>query len=315
MHFSWQKSVCSLARAAKQAFAFWCVLLCISLFVPKCVASRTIQDQLGRTVIVPDHPHRIICLMPSVTDAVFALGAGDDVVAVSDYSKYPAAAASKPSVGSLLDPSLETIVSLHPDLAIGSSDFNRRKGVEQIQKFGIPVFVVRSGGIEGIYQSLLAIGDALNRQDAAQTLVNKLRERVHAVQIRVAGKPKVRVFMLVWPEPVTTIGKHAFITEVIAAAGGESITDNDSDDWPVISFESLVTLAPEHLLLVQDGRVFFNDLAKRPGWNILPAIKNRSVYYTDDRLYSPSPVAIDALEDLAKEFHPEADAPPHNDNH
>lgn len=315
MHFSWQKSGCLLARTAKQALAFWCVLLCISLFVPRCAASRTIQDQLGRMVTVPDHPHRIICLMPSVTDDVFALGAGDDVVAVSDYSKYPAAAASKPSVGSLLDPSLETIVSLHPDLAIGSSDFNRRKGVEQIQKFGIPVFVVRSGGIEGIYQSLLAIGDALNRQDAAQALVNKLRERVHAVQTRVAGKPKVRVFMLVWPEPVTTIGKHAFITDVIAAAGGESITDNDSDDWPVISFESLVTLAPEHLLLVQDGRVFFNDLAKRPGWNILPAIKNRSVYYTDDRLYSPSPVAIDALEDLAKEFHPEADALPHNDNH
>ena len=315
MHSSWQKSVCSLARAAKQALAFWCVLLCISLFVSKCAASRTIQDQLGRTVTVPDHPHRIICLMPSVTDAVFALGAGDDVVAVSDYSKYPAAAASKPSVGSLLDPSLETIVSLHPDLAIGSSDFNRLKGVDQIQKFGIPVFMVKSGGIEGIYQSLLAIGDALNRPDAAEALVNKLRERVHAVQTRVAGKPKVRVFMLVWPEPVTTIGKHAFITEVIAAAGGESITDNDSDDWPVISFESLVTLAPEHLLLVHDGRVFFNDLAKRPGWNILPAIKNRSVYYTDDRLYSPSPVAIDALEDLAKEFHPETDVPPHNDNH
>jgi iron complex transport system substrate-binding protein len=253
--------------------------------------------------------------MPSVTDAVFALGAADDVVAVSDYSKYPAAAASKPSVGSLLDPSLETIVSFHPDLAIGSSDFNRLKGVNQIEKFGIPVFMVKSGGIEGIYQSLLAIGDALNRQDAAQVLVSKLRGRVHAVQVRVAREPKVKVFMLVWPEPVTTIGKHAFITEVIAAAGGESITDDDSDDWPVISFESLVTLAPQHLLLVHDGRVFFNDLAKRPGWNILPAIKNRSVYYTDDRLYSPSPIAIDALEDLAKEFHPEADAPPHNDNH
>jgi iron complex transport system substrate-binding protein len=308
-----QKFVCSLSFAAKQALAFLCILLCI--FISRCSAGRTVQDQLGRTVTVPDHPHRIVCLMPSVTDAVFSLGAGDDVVAVSDYSKYPAAAASKPSVGSLLAPSLETIVSLHPDLAIGSSDFNRLKGVGQIEKFGIPVFMVRSGGIEGIYNSLLAIGDALNRQKAAQAFVNRLRERVRAVQARVGDKPKIRVFMLVWPEPVTTIGKHAFITEVIAAAGGESITDNFSDDWPVISFESLVTLAPKHFLLVRDGRVFFNDLAKRPGWNILPAIKNRSVYYTDDRLYSPSPVAIDALEDLAKEFHPEADAPPHNDNH
>jgi iron complex transport system substrate-binding protein len=115
--------------------------------------------------------------------------------------------------------------------------------------------------------------------------------------------------MLIWPDPVTTIGKHAFITEVIAAAGGESITENLAEDWPVIGFESVVTMAPEHLLLVHDGRVFFDDLEKRPGWDTLPAIKNRSVYYTDDRMYSPSPVAIDALEELAKDFHPEADAP------
>ena len=180
MHFSRQKFGV-LNFVAKLALALVCVLLCLASLAAKCTASRTVQDQLGRTVTVPDHPHRIICLMPSVTDAVFALGAADDVVAVSDYSKYPAAAASKPSVGSLLDPSLETIVSLHPDLAIGSSDFNRLKGVDQIEKFGIPVFMVRSDGIEGIYQSLLAIGDALNRQDAAQVLVSKLRERVHAV--------------------------------------------------------------------------------------------------------------------------------------
>jgi iron complex transport system substrate-binding protein len=242
--------------------------------------------------------------MPSVTDAVFALGAGDDVVAVSDYSEYPAEAKSKPSVGSLLNPSMETIVALHPDLAIGSSDFNRLKGVDQIENYGIPVFMVRSHGIEGIYESLLAIGDALNRATTAQVVVRKLRDRVEAVQARVAGLPRVHVFMLIWPEPVTTIGKRAFITEVIAAAGGESITGNLNEDWPVISFESLVTLKPKHLLLVHDGRVFFNDLAKRPGWEVLPAIKNHSVYYTDDRLYSPSPVAIDALEDLAKEFHP-----------
>jgi ABC-type Fe3+-hydroxamate transport system substrate-binding protein len=302
--------VAKLSSAAK--YLQTCALIVI--FVLPCVASRTVHDQLGRTVTVPDHPHRIICLMPSVTDAVFSLGAGNDVVAVSDYSNYPAEAKSKPSVGSLLNPSMETIVALHPDLAIGSSDFNRLKGVDQIEKFGIPVFMVRSGGIEGIYSSLLAIGDALNRNSEAQAEVKKLRDRVSAVEARVAHQPKIHVFILIWPEPITTIGKHAFITEMIAAAGGESITDDLSEDWPVISFESLVTMAPEHLLLVHDGRVFFNDLVKRPGWNILPAIKTHSVYYTDDRMYSPSPVAIDALEDLAKEFHPEADAPLHNKN-
>ena len=304
------KSVAKLPSAVKCVQI--CVLICV--FVLPCAANRTVHDQLGRVVSVPDHPHRIVCLMPSVTDAVFALGAGDDVIAVSDYSKYPPEAKNKISVGSLLNPSMETIVALHPDLAIGSSDFNRLKGVDQIEKYGIPVFMVRSGGIEGIYKSLLAIGNALNRNSEAQVEVQKLRDRVAVVEARVAHQPKIRVFMLIWPEPITTIGKNAFITEVVEAAGGESITDKLTEDWPVISFESLVTLVPEHLLLVHDGRVFFNDLVKRPGWDILPAIKNRSVYYTDDRMYSPSPVAIDALEELAKEFHPEADAPPPNKN-
>ena len=85
-----------------------------------CFAGRTLTDEMGRKVVVPDHPHRVICLMPTVTDTVFALGAGDDVVAISDYTKYPAAALSKPSVGDLIKPSIEMILSLHPDLVIGT---------------------------------------------------------------------------------------------------------------------------------------------------------------------------------------------------
>ncbi len=92
--------------------------LTVALAAP-CVASRTLTDETGRKVVVPDHPHRVICLMPSVTDVVFSLGADDDVVAISDYTKYPAAALKKPSVGDLIKPSIEMILSLHPDLVIG----------------------------------------------------------------------------------------------------------------------------------------------------------------------------------------------------
>ena len=83
-------------------------------------ASRILTDESGRKVTVPDHPHRVVCLLPSVTDTVFALGSGDDVVAVSDYTTYPPAALKKPSVGSLVKPSIETILSFHPDLVLGT---------------------------------------------------------------------------------------------------------------------------------------------------------------------------------------------------
>src|ERR1700716_2250199 len=93
-----------------------------------CFASRALTDEVGSKVVVPDRPHRVICLMPTVTDPVFALGAGDDVVGISDKTKFPAAALTKPSVGDLIKPSIETILSLHPDLVIGRSRRGRWGG-------------------------------------------------------------------------------------------------------------------------------------------------------------------------------------------
>src|ERR1700712_5431709 len=94
----------------------WAVVFCGAL---RARGSRVLTDETGRTVTVPDHPHRIICLTPSVTDTVFAVGAGDEVVAISDYTRSPKAALTKPSVGDLIHPSIERIVALHPDLVIG----------------------------------------------------------------------------------------------------------------------------------------------------------------------------------------------------
>ncbi len=115
------------------------LLFCIAL--PACSA-RTVRDQLGRTVQVPEHPHRLVCLMPSVVDDVYALGAGADVIAVTDYTKYPAEARTKPSVGSILSPSMETILSLHPDLVLGSADMSHSETLQQLERLGIAVFMV-----------------------------------------------------------------------------------------------------------------------------------------------------------------------------
>jgi iron complex transport system substrate-binding protein len=110
--------------------------------------------------------------------------------------------------------------------------------------------------------------------------------------------------MPIWYDPITTIGKHAFITEIIEAAGGRSVTDDISADWPQVSMESVMQRAPEALVLVRGGKISLDVLKDRPGWSALPAVQARRVFYVDDRIDFPSPVAIDALEDLAHEFHP-----------
>ena len=198
------------------------LVLCIA--VPVC-AARTVTDQLGRTIQVPEHPHRLVCLMPSVVDDVYALGAGADVIAVTDYTKYPAEARTKPSVGSILAPSMETILSLHPDLVLGSADMSHTETLQQLERLGVVVFMISTHGVDGIYQSIASLGQALNREDSARELIARLRGREAAVRRQVKGKPVVSILMPVGYNPIVTIGKHAFITELIEIAGGRSVTE------------------------------------------------------------------------------------------
>jgi iron complex transport system substrate-binding protein len=116
--------------------------------------------------------------------------------------------------------------------------------------------------------------------------------------------PVPRVFMPVWYDPITTIGKNAFITEIIAAAGGRSVTDDLPTEWPQVSMEVVLERTPDAMLLVRGGKTTLKVLESRPGWSSMAAIKEHRAYYVDDRINLASPVAIDALEDLAKQFHP-----------
>jgi ABC-type Fe3+-hydroxamate transport system substrate-binding protein len=267
-------------------------------------ASRTLQDETGRKVTLPDHPHRVICLVPSVTDTVFALGSGDEVVAVSDYTIYPPAALKKPSVGSLVKPSIETILSFHPDLVLGTEIPGSAETAAQLAAVGIPVYLVDPRGIAGILHSVESVGQALNREPQAAALSASLSKRVEAVRARTAGKPAPRVLLPVWYDPIITIGKHAFITEIIEAAGARSVTDDLIPDWPQISLEAVITRAPDALLLIRGGKIDIGMLQNRPGWSSLAAIQKGNVYYVDNGIQDPSPVAIDALEEMARQFHP-----------
>ncbi|HWO34776.1 MAG TPA: helical backbone metal receptor [Candidatus Acidoferrum sp.] len=281
----------------------WIAILLASLAVP-CFASRTLKDELGRTVEVPDHPHRVICLIPSVVDIIYSLGAGADVVAISDFTKYPKEALQKPSIGLPLSPSMEAIVAQHPDLVLGSGDLNVLESAGSLQRLGIPVFMVDPHGVDGIYASILSIGKVLNREADAAALVARLRARVEVVKAHVAGKPKLRVLMAIWYDPVMTIGRKAFIGELIEAAGGRSVTDDIAQEWPEISLESIVSRQPDALLFIKGSKLTAEDLKIRPGWEHVTAVQQGRVYYVDDRIQYPSPVAFDALEDLAKQFHP-----------
>ena len=137
-----------------------------------------------------------------------------------------------------------------------------------------------------------------------EIVLHKLQQRVDAVKARTKGLAVPRVFMPIWYDPITTIGKNAFITEIIEAAGGRSVTDDLPTEWPQISMEVVLERSPDALLLVRGGKTTLQVLEDRPGWSSMAAIKAHRAYYVDERINFASPVAIDALEDLAKQFHP-----------
>ena len=280
------------------------LLLWLTALALPCRASDNIIDETGRTVSVPDHPHRVICLTPSITDTVFALGAADDVVARTDFVKYPAEALRKPSVGSISNPSLETILALHPDLILATPHFTQQSSLDQLQKLGIPVYLVEPHGVSGILRSITDLGAALGRESQAAALDARLQQRIDAVRASVKGKPVISVFRPISYDPVITIGKGAFITELIEIAGGHSITSDLPQEWAHISMEAVVARAPQALLMMRNGTITIDVLRTRPGWDVLPAVRSGRVYFIDERLELPSPIAIDALEDLARQLHP-----------
>ena len=242
--------------------------------------------------------------MPNVVDDAYALGAGGDVLAVTDYTEYPAEASSKRSIGLPMIPSVEKIVALHADLVLGEGNLNQAETVEELQRVGIPVFLVAPHGTEGIYHSLASLGIALDQADSAPVLIAQLRASEAAVRRRVSGKPVISVLVPIWFNPITTIGKHDFITELIEIAGGHSVTRELQQGWPQVSLEAVMAWAPQGLLLVQGSKMSAAQIRGLPGWSALLAVRNGRYFTVDDRIKSPSPAAIDALEQLAQQFHP-----------
>ncbi len=280
------------------------LLLLLLLSPAACFASRTLTDELGRTVAVPDHPHKLVCLAPSVVDDVYSLGAGDDVIAVSEYTTYPAEAAKKPTIGAPLNPSLEKIIALHPDLVLGTGDMNLLPAIDQLERDGIPVFMVNPHGLAGIYKSIAGLGHALDRDSEAARLLRDLKAREQGVWARALGKPAVRLFMPVWYDPIVTVGRHAFITELIEVAGGNSITSDIAQEWPQVSLEAIVARHPDALLLIKGSKVSLAELSGRPGWQALSAVRESRAFFVDKRIELPSPAAIYAMEELARQLHP-----------
>jgi len=167
-------------------------------------------DETGREVNIPSSPKRIVSLAPSITETLFALGLDEEIVGVTTFSDYPEAAKSKPRVGSFVNISLEKVVSLNPDLIIGTAEGNKKEMIEQLERIGFPVYMINPASLEEIFKMVLDIGRITGRNNMAKGLVRTLRERVSTVVSQTSCLRKPRVFFQIGIDPIVPLGEIPF---------------------------------------------------------------------------------------------------------
>jgi iron complex transport system substrate-binding protein len=277
--------------------------------VRRCVATLAAALLLAAA---PAQAMRIVSLAPSITETLFALGAGAEVVGVSSYCDYPPEATKIDKVGTFLTPSIEVILAKQPDLVIAVPSPGNRTSVEALESVGLRVLVVDPATIAGLRQAVEAIGRAVGREDAGKALVKSIDDNLAGVRSKLAGLPRPPTLMVVGHTPLVAVGRGSYLDELIEIAGGANVAAAAGGEWPHLSLEFVVAQAPEVIIDtsmgseqgVGEGDAFWREL------KTIPAVRDKRVYsYRGDALLRPGPRVTAALLGLAQLIHPEVEMP------
>ena len=265
--------------------------------------TREITDDLGRSVKLPQNIERAVSLAPNLTEIVFALEAGDKLVGRTSYDNFPLEAQQIPTVGDTLNPNIENIIALKPNIVLVSTASQIQTFTKQLESQNIAIFITNPNNLVGIYKSIYQIGQIFNKDAKAGEIVDNLKQRVAYVEARTNTAEDIKVFLQISKEPLFTIGKESFLNDVINRAGGVSVTENVATAYPKLSKETALALNPEAIILSdsEDNKepndVFVNS----------PAVKNNKIFKINaDIISRPSPRIVGALEEIARDLHPES---------
>jgi iron complex transport system substrate-binding protein len=266
----------------------------------------TVTDFQSRPVTIAARPVRIVSIGPSNTEFLFALGAGDRVVGVDDFSDTPAAASTLEKIGGV-KVNVEKVVSLRPDLVL-SVKFSDGT-IEKIAAAGIPTLVVDPVGLTDVTRSAILLGKAVGAD--GDKLAAQIDQQLQAVKTSVAkASAKPRVFHEVDasdPAKPFTVGPGSYIQDLIDLAGGTNIAAGAASPYPQISLEEVLRADPEVIVLGDaDYGTTPEQVAARAGWSGISAVKNKRVVGISDSLVSrPGPRVAEAASAYAKLLHPE----------
>jgi iron complex transport system substrate-binding protein len=261
-----------------------------------------VRDYRGRSMTLAKEPQRIVSLLPSHTETLFALGVGSHVVGIDDYSDDPPEATRLPRLGGLYDAHLETILSLKPDLVLASESSTASSALEQS---GLTVWAGGARTFDDVFQVIELIGKMVDRTLEAAQLAQRIRDETKAIEDRLAQSERRTVYYELDATPYT-VGPSSFIGVLLAKAGGENIVARELGEFPKISPEIVIYGNPAIILGAS-----LEEIAGRPGWSKVAAVQTGRVYKLsapESHLVArPGPRIAESLRVLSRRLHPEVD--------
>ena len=260
-------------------------------------------------------PARIISLIPAVTEALFAIGAGDQVAGVSSFDNYPPEATTRTPVGALLNPDFERILSLKPDLVV--LYVTQKELASRLERARVPTFEYRHTGLADISATIRSLGDRVGRQPEAARVARELEAGLEEVRRATASRPRPRVVLVFGREAGTlrsifVSGGVGFLHDLVETAGGRNAFADVNRESLQVSSETILARAPEVIIEMRQSTWDQSATARELAvWRTLPALpavrSNRVHLVADDRLFIPGPRVVDGARVLARSIHPDVD--------
>ena len=274
---------------------------------------------IGTAITQSPLPQRIVSLVPAVTEILVSIGAGSELVGIGSFDQIPIGpdqGSSVTRVGGLLDPNVERIFTLRPDLVILYDTQTDLRS--QLEKASIPILTYTHEGLAEVSDMIRLLGIRTGHSTEAETIATELEASLVAIQRRVAGRPKPRTLLVFGREPLTLRNVYAsggigFLQDMLEVAGGNNVfSEIDSENVSQVSSESILSAAPEIIIEIRYGENLPRNIVEdeRAVWtqlSTLPAVRNNRIYFvTGNRFVVPGPRVAQATEELARMIHPDA---------
>lgn len=265
----------------------------------------SVLDDLGQTVVLPKAPARIVSLAPSITETLFALGLDSSIVGVTEFCDFPERARSKQRIGGIMNPNIERIVALNPDLVIMSVSGNTRSDFDKLFELKTTVFVTNPKSVEGIFKSILDLGIVTGTRGEAEILVRQLRAKRDSLVASARAKPKLRVLLFLSLSPVIAAGPGSFLDELLSLANAWNVAATAPTAYPMLNREEILRLQPHVLLATSDVVKSIDQIASAyPEWKSLEAVRAQRLAVIDANILTrPGPRIIEGLKSLIDAIH------------